>query len=128
MKKILSIDRLLKNANVLLAGKDKNLSIPLCCDTKKKKKKIFFERKKFDNNKMNICFLRFCKFCSDQSFNTFMYDHTLNRERKHFCRNCLQAFTIKEISKRYIKDYFKINGKQKIIMLKNVNLLNPKIK
>ena len=117
MKKILSIDRLLKNANVLLAGKDKNLSIPLCCDTKKKKKK-----------KMNICFLRFCKFCSDQSFNTFMYDHTLNRERKHFCRNCLQAFTIKEISKRYIKDYFKINGKQKIIMLKNVNLLNPKIK
>ena len=46
MKKILSIDRLLKNANVLLAGKDKNLSIPLCCDTKKKKKKkIFFNEK-----------------------------------------------------------------------------------
>ena len=44
MKKILSIDRLLKNANVLLAGKDKNLSIPLCCDTKKKKK-IFLNEK-----------------------------------------------------------------------------------
>ena len=45
MKKILSIDRLLKNANVLLAGKDKNLSIPLCCDTKKKKKKFFLNEK-----------------------------------------------------------------------------------
>ena len=45
MKKILSIDRLLKNANVLLAGKDKNLSIPLCCDTKKKKKKNFLNEK-----------------------------------------------------------------------------------
>ena len=44
-----------------------------------------------------------------------MYDHTLHRGRKHFCY-CLQGFTSEEILKLRIKDYFKINGKQRIIM------------
>ena len=47
-----------------------------------------------------------------------MYDHTLHRGRKHFCRYCLHAFVTEEILKRHIKDYFKINGKQRIIMPK----------
>ena len=41
---------------------------------------------------------------------TFMYDHSLHRGRKHFCRYCLQAFTA--------EDCFKINDKQRIIMPK----------
>ena len=45
-----------------------------------------------------------------------MYDHTLHRRRKHFCRYCLQAFSSEEISKSHIKDRFKINGKQRTIM------------
>ena len=40
--------------------------------------------------------------------------------KKHFCRYCLQAFSTKEILKRHIKDCFKINGKQRIIMPKKV--------
>ena len=51
-----------------------------------------------------------------KDFNTFMYDHTLHRRRKHFCRYCLQAFSSEEISKSHIKDRFKINGKQRTIM------------
>ena len=47
-----------------------------------------------------------------------MYDHSLHRGRKHFCRYCLHAFITKEILKRHIKDCFKINGKQRIIMPK----------
>ena len=47
-----------------------------------------------------------------------MYDHTLHCERKHFCRYCLQAFSAHEIFKSHIKDCFKINGKQRIIMPK----------
>ena len=47
-----------------------------------------------------------------------MYDHTLNRGRKNFCGYCLQAFSAEEISKSHIKDCFKINGKQRIIMPK----------
>ena len=49
-----------------------------------------------------------------------MYDHSLHRGRKHFCRYCLQAFSTEEILlKRHIKNCFKINGKRRIIMPKN---------
>ena len=51
-----------------------------------------------------------------KDFNTFMYDHTLRRGRKHFCHYCLRAFSTEEILKRHIKDCFKINCKQRIIM------------
>ena len=45
-----------------------------------------------------------------------MYDHSLNRERKHFCRYCLNAFITEEILKRHIKNCFKNNDKQMIHM------------
>ena len=61
-----------------------------------------------------------------KDFNTFMYDHTLHRERKHFCRYCLQASSTKEILKNHIKDCFKINGKQRIIMPKKGELVKFK--
>ena len=54
-----------------------------------------------------------------ENFNTFTYDHTLHRGRKHFCRYCLQAFSSEEILKSHIKDYFKNNGKQTIKMSEN---------
>ena len=47
-----------------------------------------------------------------------MYDHSLNRGRKHFYHYCLHAFITEDILKRHIKDSFKINGKQTIKMLK----------
>ena len=47
-----------------------------------------------------------------------MYDHSVHRGRKHFCRYCLHAFITEEILKRHIKDCFKINGKQTIKMPK----------
>ena len=56
-----------------------------------------------------------------------MYDHTLHRGRKHFSHYCLQDFNIEEILKGHIKDCFKPNGKQKIIMPKKPNMLNAKI-
>ena len=43
------------------------------------------------------------------------------------CRYCLQTFSIEEILKNHIKDCFKINGKQRIIMPKKAILLNSKI-
>ena len=43
-----------------------------------------------------------------------MYDHTLYRGRKHFCRYCLQAFRTVEKLKCHIKHCFEINGKQTI--------------
>ena len=51
-----------------------------------------------------------------KDFNTFMSDHALHRGRKHFCCYCLQAFSTEEILKSHIKECFKINGKQRMIM------------
>ena len=46
-----------------------------------------------------------------KDFNTFMYDHTLHRGRKHFYCYCLQAFSTEEVLRPYIEDCSKINGK-----------------
>ena len=51
-----------------------------------------------------------------KDFNTFMHDHTLHRGRKHFSWCCLQAFITEEILRRHIKDCFKINDKQRVII------------
>ena len=47
-----------------------------------------------------------------------MYDLTLHRGRKHFCCYCLQAFSTEERLKRYIRDCFKTDYRQRIVMLK----------
>ena len=47
-----------------------------------------------------------------------MYDHLLHRGRKYyFCCYCLHAFVAEKFLK-HIKDCFKINSKQRIIMPK----------
>ena len=54
-----------------------------------------------------------------KDFNTFMYHHTLHHEKKiFFCSYCLQDFSTKEISNRLIKDCFKNNNKQRLVMPK----------
>ena len=42
------------------------------------------------------------------------------------CRYCLQTFSIEEILKNHIKDCFKINGKQRIIMPKKSDFIKFK--
>ena len=59
---------------------------------------------------------RHCVLMKD--FNTFMYDHTLHRGRKHLIRYCSQAFSTAKILKSHFNDCFKINGKQMIKMAK----------
>ena len=54
-----------------------------------------------------------------KGFSTFMYDHTLNRGRKHFRYYYLQAFSPKEKVKYRINGCFKTNPKQRIKMTKN---------
>ena len=62
-----------------------------------------------------------------KDFNTFMYDHSLHRGRKHLYRYCLHAFIKEEILKRHIKDCFKINGDKELSCLRKVNMFNSKI-
>ena len=51
-------------------------------------------------------------------FNRFVYDHSLYRRRKYFCRYCLQAFIREKILKSHIESCFKIDDKQTITMFK----------
>ena len=61
-----------------------------------------------------------------KDFSTFMYDHTVNRGRKHFCRYFLQCFSTKEILIFHVNDCFKINDKQKIKILKKCQYVRVK--
>ena len=51
-----------------------------------------------------------------KDYNIFMYNHTVHRGRKHFCCYCLRVFSTEEILERHIRDCFKINGKQNVIL------------
>ena len=45
-----------------------------------------------------------------KDFSTFLYDHTPNLGRRHFCRCCLQAFSTEEILKDHVKECFKLKA------------------
>ena len=62
-------------------------------------------------------------FLSKISIDSCMIIH---RGRKHFCCYCLQAFITEAILKSHIKECFKINGKQRIIMPKKSEYINFK--
>ena len=72
--------------------------------------KKYFEKKDIDllligeENKKQYVFVK--------DFNTFMYNNTLHRGRKHFCCYCLLAFSTEKILTCHVKDCFKINGKK----------------
>ena len=51
-----------------------------------------------------------------KDFNTFMYNQTLHRDRKHFCHRFLLSFSTEKILERHVNDWFEINGKQMIKM------------
>ena len=51
-----------------------------------------------------------------KDFNAFMYNQSKHKERKHFCMNCLQCFSSKEVLDAHRKDCIVINGKQAIKM------------
>ena len=63
-----------------------------------------------------------------KDLNTFKYNQTVHHDRKYFCNYWLQSFTNVEVLKRYVNDCFKINGRQRIKMVKEVKLLNWKAK
>ena len=78
--------------------------------------KKYCEEKHIDLSSIEKKGKRDCLLFKD--FNTFMYNHTLHLRKKYIYRYYLQAFSTEMILKCHIKDYFKINGKQEIIMPK----------
>ena len=53
-----------------------------------------------------------------------MYDHVFYRGTKNFSRYCLQAVRTAEELKFNFKNCFRVNGKQRIKMSKQIKLRN----
>ena len=53
-----------------------------------------------------------------KAFNTFMYNQSKHKERKHFCMYCLQCFSSERILANHVNNCLTINGKQAINMPK----------
>ena len=53
-----------------------------------------------------------------KDFNSFMYNQSKHRERKHFCMHCLQCFSSERILANHVKNCLMINGNQAINMPK----------
>ena len=49
-----------------------------------------------------------------KGFNRFMCNKTKSKNKKHFCRYCLQCFSSEKVLKRHKKVCLKINGKQSV--------------
>ena len=55
-----------------------------------------------------------------KDFNSFMYNQSKHKEKKHFSMHCLQCFSSERILANHIKNCLKINGNQAINMPKKV--------
>ena len=47
-----------------------------------------------------------------KDFDRFMFNKAKNKNKKYFCRNCLQCFSIEEVLIEHKEDCLIINGKQ----------------
>ena len=57
-----------------------------------------------DENKSHYVYIK--------AFNIFMFNKTKCKNKKHFCRNCLQCFSSERVLIKYREVCLKINGKQ----------------
>ena len=46
--------------------------------------------------------------------NRFMLHKTKNKNKKYFCKSCLQCFSSKNVLKKHKQDCFSINGAQSV--------------
>ena len=49
-----------------------------------------------------------------KDFDTFMFNKTKNKNKKHFCKSCVQCFSSKNVLLELKKDCLVINGKQNV--------------
>ena len=55
-----------------------------------------------------------------KNFNTFMFHKTKNKNKKWFCRSCLQCFSNENVLIKHKEDYLSINGKQSVNLEKGI--------
>ena len=55
-----------------------------------------------------------------KDFDRFMFHKTKNKNKKWFCRSCLQCFSSKSVLKKHKENCLSINGKQSVKLEKEI--------
>ena len=65
-----------------------------------------------DDNKIHYVYIK--------DFNTFMFHKTKNKNKKWFCKSCLQCFSSENVLIKHKEDCLSINGKQSVNLEKGI--------
>ena len=65
-----------------------------------------------DNDKPHYVYIK--------DFNRFMFQKTKNKNKKWFCRSCLQCFSSKNVLIKYKENCLSVNGKQSVKLEKGI--------
>ena len=77
---------------------------------------IYISNKNFDNS-MDLLFLledNKSHYVYIKDFNTFMFHKTKNKNKKRFCKSCLQCFSNEKVLIKHKEDCLSINGVQSV--------------
>ena len=79
---------------------------------------IYISKEQFDDilNLLLISDNENTHYCLITDFNRFMFRHTKNENKKHFCMHCLQCFSSERVLLNHKKICPEINGKQAVKM------------
>ena len=73
---------------------------------------IHISDQKFENS-MDLLFISSHYVCI-KDFDKFMFSKTKNKNKKYFCKSCLQCFSSKNVLTEYKKVCLKMNGEQAV--------------
>ena len=83
---------------------------------------IYVSDQKFENSMDLLLLINDVKshFVYMKDFNTFMFHKTQNKNKKRFCRSCLQCFSSESVLIKHKEDCLSINGKQSVNLEKGI--------
>ena len=90
-----------------------NICINVFCYENEMVFPIYFSDKKFENSMDLLLLINDDKsnYVYIKGFNTFMFQKTKNKNKKWFCRSCLQCFSSENVLIKHKEDCLSINGK-----------------
>ena len=99
------------NICINVFGYEKELAFP-----------IYVSDQKFENSTDLLSLINDDKshYVYIKDFNTFMFHETRNKNKKWFCRSCLQCFSSESVLIKHKEDCLSINGKQSVNLEKEI--------
>ena len=82
---------------------------------------IYVSNKKFKNS-IDLLLMNDdqSQYVSIEDFDRFMFHKTKNKNKKWFCKSCLQCFSVENILIKHKEDYLSINGVQSVNVEKGI--------